>query len=87
MFLRLVYEFFMGGTTSDTVPLFGKFKKKWDEMDQSKFSSGIDDQEVSAALNPQFRDEMKKFIENKMKNKIFRYFLVSLLLSLFRFQT
>lgn len=71
--LRLVYEFYMGETKSDVVKLFGTFKKAWETIDKKQYTAGISDKEVSEALNPQLRTQMKDFIKSKMQNKIFRY--------------
>lgn len=73
LILRLVYEFNMGETKSDVVKLFGTFKKAWDSIDKKKYRSGISDKEVEKALKPQFRAQMKEFIQSKLDNKIFRY--------------
>ncbi len=72
LILKLVYEFFMGKSKADIVLLFENFKKAWDSIDQSEYVAGIVDPDVAAAVNPQLRQRIKNFVEDKMKNKIFR---------------
>lgn len=73
LILRLVYEFFMGATKSDVVLLFQTFKKCWEKIDQKNYRTGISDKEVLTTLTPKFRAELKEFIKDKLKNKVFRY--------------
>lgn len=67
----------MGETKADTVPLFGKFKKAWGTIDQTRFVPGTTDPDVAAAIKPINRTQIKEFIE---ENKIFRYFPIKFFL-------
>ncbi|XP_044592956.1 uncharacterized protein LOC123270876 [Cotesia glomerata] len=54
--LRGVFEVFWTTTSGPNVPIFLRFKKGWDDIDQTKYKSGIEDETVASALN---EDKMK----------------------------
>lgn len=71
--LRGVFEVFWNTTSGPNVPIFDRFKKSWDKLDQSKYKSGMDDEAISNILTSE-RAEIVTFINNCLQVKIFCYY-------------
>lgn len=67
--LRGVFEVFWNTTSGPNVPIFLRFKKGWDDIDQTKYKSGLEDENVASAL---IDDKIKiiNFINNCLQVKI-----------------
>ncbi|XP_044595278.1 uncharacterized protein LOC123272475 [Cotesia glomerata] len=68
--LRSAFEIYWPASSGPNVPIYQRFKKKWDEIDQSNFTAGIYDQEILEVITP-IKDEILKFVNNQIEVKFF----------------
>lgn len=57
-------------SSGPNVPIFSRFLKKWDDIDQSKFQNGMTDQIVADALTKE-KEDLLTFINNHLQVKTF----------------
>lgn len=69
IFLRAAYEAKFPGTSAPTVPLFTRFRKMWENIDKTKFQTGISDAKVKSVLTDKVRAEIIDFCTNELKKK------------------
>lgn len=68
--LRSAFEVYWPASSGPNVPIYQRFKKKWDEIDQSNFTAGISDTKVLEVITP-IKDEILKFVNNQIEVKFF----------------
>lgn len=61
--LRGVFELFWNTTSGPNVAIFVRFKNHWDEIDQSKYKSGMEDETIAKNLTEE-RAEIVTFINS-----------------------
>lgn len=66
LLLRSVVEVYWKGTSGPNVPLFQRFQKEWNDIDQNQYRSGVDDKQVSAILVEK-KDQILAFIGEQFK--------------------
>ncbi|XP_074111077.1 uncharacterized protein LOC141535152 [Cotesia typhae] len=64
--LRSAFEVYWPASSGPNVPIYQRFKKKWDEIDQSNFTAGICDKKVLEVITP-IKDEILKFVNNQIE--------------------
>lgn len=65
-----VFEVFWKTTSGPNIPLFVRFKSYWNEVDQSNFKSGMED-EIIANTFDRKKAEIVTFINNCLQVQIF----------------
>lgn len=68
--LRSAFEIYWPASSGPNVPIYQRFKKKWDEINRSNFTAGICDKEVVKVIAP-IKDEILEFVNNQIKVKFF----------------
>lgn len=69
LILKSVFEVYWKKQTGPNVPLLNAFQKKWKEINQAQYESGIKDKVVNRAFGDD-RSEILKFIESQLEVKI-----------------
>lgn len=67
--LKEVFEVFWK-TSCPNVPIFVRFKKYWDKIDQSNYESGMEDETIANILIEE-KAEIVTFINNCLQVKLF----------------
>lgn len=67
--LKEVSEAKFGKTSGPGVPMFARFKEKWDNIKYKTYRSGIEDDEVAARIPVQAQMEIKSFCLAQLNEK------------------
>lgn len=68
--LRAAFEAKFGVSSAPTVPVFDRFQNEWNNIDKTKYQSGIADPIVKDALK-NIADDLIRFSQEKVKKKKF----------------
>lgn len=71
--LKGVFKVFWPTTSGPNVPIFGRFKNFWSEIDQSKYQSGMQDELIANTFLTN-RLELINLINNLLK--VYYYFVL-----------
>lgn len=66
--LKAVFDLKFGKTTAPTVPIFQRFRDQWSNIDQSKFTSGINDKKINDILDV-VKVDIINFCRNELEKK------------------
>lgn len=66
--LRSVFEKKLPGTTGPNVPLFQKFRNSWQNIDQTRYKTGIEDQVVQRLLTSEQIERISAFAQDALRN-------------------
>lgn len=66
LLLRGVVEAYWKGTTGPHVPIFLRFQKDWNKIDQSNYKTGMND-ELTVQILREKRDDLLLFITNEFQ--------------------
>jgi len=73
LILRSVFECKLPQiTSSPDIPLFKKFQKNWNNVNNTNYMSGMEDSECCTALED-VKEEILNFVQCKLQNKHFRH--------------
>lgn len=64
--LRGAFEVYWPVSSGPNVPMFGRFKKFWDDIDITNYKSGIEDTVVSNIISNK-KDEISSFITKSLQ--------------------
>ena len=65
--LRCVFDAKMPPSTGPDVPIFKRFEQFWSQLDQTKFSCGIDDEKVQSFITTDQVEEINSFVSHHLE--------------------
>ncbi|XP_044591358.1 uncharacterized protein LOC123269562 [Cotesia glomerata] len=68
LILRSAFEVYWPTSSGSNVPIFGRFKKKWDEIDKTNYKAGIEDPKVANVVLSK-KNEISFFITQCLQLK------------------
>lgn len=68
LILRCVFECKLPLTTGPNVPIFEKFRAKWNQIDLLAFQSGIEDERVKSIITSDHLENIVQFVRAKLEN-------------------